>query len=190
MRLQNIEQLTPASKTQLLSSISNDICALLMCIGQHVEAGNLSQKNTEPLDEVIKMIRDTEVGYRRSLERGVRRLQRQKRWMRREYRGVVRGAETLGRMYRGRVQVLRERVGGMRAEMEMLRMRMEKKDKEKELEMEGKGKQMEEKMQIGREESSERNCGPVAQQDVEENDKEAQEEEADAEWEEESVKQD
>lgn len=163
MRLQNLEQLTPASKTKLLDSISNDICALLMCIGQHVEAGNLNQQNTEPLDEVIKMIRDTEVGYRRSLERGVRRLQREKRWMRREYRGVVRGAEMLGRTYRGRVQELRGRVGGLRAEMELLRIGMEKKDKEKEMEMEGKGKEMEEKMESGSEESPESKCGPVQQ---------------------------
>lgn len=112
-------------KTALLRSISDDLRALLMCIGQHVDAGNLDAKNTAPMDEVIRMIRDTEVGYRHSLERELRRSRKQKRWMRKEYRGVVMGSEVLGRTYRSKVQALRGVIRGLRVEVDRLESELE-----------------------------------------------------------------
>lgn len=106
-----------AAKAELLRSISNDLRALLMCIGQHVESGSLDNQTTAPLDEVITMIRDTEVGYRRSLERELRRSRKEKRWMRREYRGVVRSAGVLAKAYRAKVLALKGVVRGLRMNM-------------------------------------------------------------------------
>lgn len=140
MRLNGIEYMSQEGKTKLLRSISNDLRALLMCVGQHVDAGNLDTKSTAPLDEVIRMIRDTEIGYRRSLEKALRRSRRQKRWLRREYRGVVRSTEALARAYKAKVQAsqnvireLRVNTTGLENELEMLRF-----GKAKEAETEGK----------------------------------------------------
>lgn len=121
MRLQGIENKNPAAKVELLRSISNDLRALLMCIGQHVESGTLDSQTTAPLDEVITMIRDTEMGYRRTLEQALRRSRNEKRWMRREYRGVVRGAEVLARAYRAKVLTLEGVVRGLRMELAVVK---------------------------------------------------------------------
>lgn len=118
--------MTVEDKTALLRSISDDLRALLMCIGQHVDAGNLDAKSTAPMDEVIRMIRDTEVGYRHSLERELRRSQKQKRWMRKEYRSVVMGSEVLARTYRNKVQALRGVIRGLRLESESETLRLKK----------------------------------------------------------------
>lgn len=125
MRLQGIERMPTEDKTALLRSISDDLRALLMCIGQHVEAGNLDAKSTAPMDEVIRMIRDTEVEYRQSLERELRRSRKQKRWLRKEYGGVVTGSEVLARTYRSKVQTLRGVIRGLRMEVERLTSELE-----------------------------------------------------------------
>lgn len=125
MRLNGIEYMSQKEKAKLLRSISDDLRALLMCIGQHVDAGNLDAKTTAPLDEVIRMIRDTEIGYRRSLERGLRRAGKQKRWLRREYRRVVRNTEALARAYKIKVQVLKDEVRGLRVQIEGLEDELE-----------------------------------------------------------------
>lgn len=134
MRLNGIEHKSQKAKTELLHSISDDLRALLMCIGQHVEAGNLDAKSTAPLDEVIGMIRDTGIGYRRSLERRLRRSRKQKRWLQREYRGVVRSTEALARAYKAKVQTLKNVVRGLRMdaaelEIELERSRLGKREK-------------------------------------------------------------
>ena len=106
-----------AAKAELLRSISNDLRALLMCIGQPVESGSLDSQTTAPLDEVITIIRDTEGGYRRSLERELRQSRKEERWMRREYRGVVRSMGVLARAYRAKVLALKGVIRELRMEM-------------------------------------------------------------------------
>lgn len=154
MRLNGIEYMSQKGKTKLLRSISDDLRALLMCIGQHVDAGNLDAKTTAPLDEVIRMIRDTEIGYRRSLERGLRRSRKQKRWLRREYRGVVRSTEALARAYKTKVQVLKDEARGLRVQIEGL---------EDELEMLRLGKRMGKEAEAAEEEKTDtaRDCGEL-----------------------------
>lgn len=117
MRLQGIENMSHAAKAELLRSISNDLRALLMCIGQHVESASLDSQTTAPLDEVITIIRDTEAGYRRSLERELRQSRKEERWMRREYRGVVRSMGVLARAYRAKVLALKGVIRELQMEM-------------------------------------------------------------------------
>lgn len=129
MRLNGIEYMSQQGKTELLQSISDDLRALLMCVGRHVDAGNLDARSTAPLDEVISTIRDTEIGYRRSLEKRLRRTRKQKRRLRREYRGIVRSTDALARAYKAKVQALKDEVRRLRGdiirlegEVEMWRM--------------------------------------------------------------------
>ncbi|KAJ5087045.1 hypothetical protein NUU61_008352 [Penicillium alfredii] len=127
-KLQGMETKSSESKRQLMQSIADDICATFMKISEYAGAGTLRASHTEPIDNVVRVIRDTDVSFRRSLEQRVRRLRKEKRWLRREYRKVVRSTETLSRTYKERILVMRHRLHfsqknlvDLRAEHELLR---------------------------------------------------------------------
>ncbi|CAL5874292.1 uncharacterized protein PFLUO_LOCUS8582 [Penicillium psychrofluorescens] len=132
LRLEGLEQRSSPEKSELLHSIADDMSATLMCIAQHTEEGTLSTRHIEPIDRVIRIIRDTEVSQRRRLERRVRRLRGMRRWLRHEFRKMVKRAELVSRAWKnktatlkGNLQALQGEVTVMKRQCEMLQARME-----------------------------------------------------------------
>jgi hypothetical protein len=73
LRLSDINNLLSDQKTELINSVANDIAAAFIYIHRQAKAGNLTTTNTEPLENVIGIIRGTDVKYRRHLERKAER---------------------------------------------------------------------------------------------------------------------
>ncbi|KAI9932636.1 hypothetical protein MW887_008884 [Aspergillus wentii] len=132
MRLRNIETLSSSSKTALLKSIANDISAVFIYISKQSEAGNLSTKHTAPIDNVIRLIKGTEVSQRRMLERRVLRYERQasrlraeRRWIRGEFMKVVKRAEAVSERWREKVGKLSGDLDGTRRDLSLARREYE-----------------------------------------------------------------
>lgn len=79
LRLTNLHKYTPSAKKRLMQSIATDIKATLICIANQARVGNLTARQTAPVNEVIRIIRDTDVAERRRLENRVARHRRQAR---------------------------------------------------------------------------------------------------------------
>ncbi|BDD63752.1 hypothetical protein MPDQ_007182 [Monascus purpureus] len=104
LRLALLPSLSPSQKTALVSSISTDIAATFIYIAKAAETGLLDSENTESLDTVIRMIKDTAISrrerleekvasYQRRLRRYRRKYKRRMRWVRMEFRNVVSRAD-------------------------------------------------------------------------------------------------
>ncbi|KAJ5814565.1 hypothetical protein N7474_006342 [Penicillium riverlandense] len=135
LRLEGLEKRSSLEKAQLVYSIADDMSATLMCIAQHTEEGTLSARHIEPIDRVIRIVRDTEVSQRRRLERRVRRLRGRRRWLRREFRKMIKRAELVSVAWKnkattlkGNLQALQSEVASMRRQCEMLRAYMEQRE--------------------------------------------------------------
>jgi hypothetical protein len=113
LRLSNIEQLSSEKKTELIRSVADDITAVFVYIARQSEAGNLTTTNTEPINDVISIIKDTEVKHRQKLEEKVAQYRRATQRLRKE-RQCLR--VQLGRITK-RTQVA---VGGWEAKMDEL----------------------------------------------------------------------
>ncbi|THC88301.1 hypothetical protein EYZ11_012255 [Aspergillus tanneri] len=113
MRLQDIESLSPASKSATIRSIANDISSVFIRIYKLVDRGILSSKHTAPIDEVIQIITRVEGSHRRMLGRTIRRYQRrakqwrrEKRWMRRQFGEFVKRSDAMHGRWKKRVEKL------------------------------------------------------------------------------------
>ncbi|KAN0068219.1 hypothetical protein V8E54_013789 [Elaphomyces granulatus] len=73
LRLSDINNLLSDQKTELINSVANDIVAAFIYIHRQAKAGNLTTTNTEPLENVIDIIKGTDAKYRRHLERKAER---------------------------------------------------------------------------------------------------------------------
>jgi hypothetical protein len=121
LRLEHVEEKSPAAKGELVHSIAEDICATFICIARHTEAGTLENAQTRVIDNVIKTIRDTDVERRIFLERKVRRLRMERRFLRREHAATVGQADALACGYRNKVQGLTHLLREARGEVVQLR---------------------------------------------------------------------
>lgn len=127
LRLQNLPSLPPHTKTALLASIAHDMRATFIYIAKQAEAGTLSPDNTAPLNEVLTIIKDTDMRRRESLERRleryekrIERLRGERAWMRREFGGVVGRVEGVQGRWREREGGLRRALEGVRGEYAVL----------------------------------------------------------------------
>jgi hypothetical protein len=85
LRLDNIDWLSSDQKTELISSVANDISAAFIYIAKQAEAGNLTAAHTASINDVIKTIRDTEAKQRRRLEQKIARYRKAAwRWRRKK----------------------------------------------------------------------------------------------------------
>ncbi|KAL1877806.1 hypothetical protein Plec18167_004775 [Paecilomyces lecythidis] len=130
MRLTNIDTLPSRSKTSLINSIATDISATFIYIAKQAEAGNLSTIHTGPINDVIGIIKDTEVAHREALERKLarykrveRRLRRERKWMRRELMGLTKKAREVVEDLKLKVHGVSEELGEAREELELVRER-------------------------------------------------------------------
>jgi hypothetical protein len=101
LRLSDIDELPSDQKTELISSIANDISAAFIYIARLAEAGSLTATHTMSMDNVIRTIKDTGVKHRRRLERKVARYRRaalrwrkEKIWHRRQLKGTASRIQT------------------------------------------------------------------------------------------------
>ncbi|KAJ5308636.1 hypothetical protein PENANT_c053G02920 [Penicillium antarcticum] len=130
-RLENLENQTSQTKKELMNSIAQDICATFTCIAKHAEAGNLEDQHTDVIDNVIKMIRGTDVRTRHRLEMRERRLRRERNWLRMKHLKMSRDVNDLSGLYRKKMRdfnaALRKRNGEieqLRAERELLMVKI------------------------------------------------------------------
>jgi hypothetical protein len=77
-RLDNLERKSSEAKGKVLQSIAQDICDTFMIIARYTEAGVLQDKHTRTIDNVIMIIRDTDVKQRRFLEKTNRQLRKER----------------------------------------------------------------------------------------------------------------
>ncbi|KAL1981998.1 hypothetical protein VTN96DRAFT_1964 [Rasamsonia emersonii] len=117
LRLSNIERLSPDQKTELVRSVANDITAVFIYIARQAEAGNLTTANTEPINDVISVIRDTEVKHRQKLEdklaryeRAAQRRRRERRWLRVELGRVIRRTKVAAASWKTKTDELTARL--------------------------------------------------------------------------------
>lgn len=95
LRLEGLEFMSPQAKSRLMDSIAADISAIFISIKQHVESGILQDIQTRVIDEVIKLIRDTDVNCRRGLMRRVRHLHRDRKWIHARHMKLTRRSHRL-----------------------------------------------------------------------------------------------
>ncbi|KAJ5823691.1 hypothetical protein N7447_006031 [Penicillium robsamsonii] len=106
LRLENLEQQTSTMKGELMASIAADICATFISIAKYSEEGTLQAKHTGVIDKVIQTIRDTDVKYRHLLDRQVRGLRKERKWIRKKYSRLAGQADGLGRTYQTKARKL------------------------------------------------------------------------------------
>ncbi|KAJ5505271.1 Isopropylmalate dehydrogenase [Penicillium expansum] len=120
LRLENLEQQTSAEKGELMVSIAADICATFISIAKYSEDGTLQAQHTGVIDNVIQTIRDTDVKQRHLLDRQVRRLRKERNWVRKKYSRLVGQADALGRAYQTKMRKLRISLREAQAEVARL----------------------------------------------------------------------
>lgn len=133
LRITHLRHLSSRTKKTLLRSIASDITAAFILIAQHAETGVLGRKHTAPINSVIETIKDTETSQRelladsvRKYKRRVRRMRREKAWMRSKLGTVVQGIHEMVGVWREkgrRFEGIVEELGALRRECEMLRAR-------------------------------------------------------------------
>lgn len=135
LRLTQLNRHSSRTKKALIQSLATDISTAFILIAQLSEAGHLRRKHTSPINDVISIIKDTEASQREMLEDAVRkykqrtrRNRREKEWMQREFRGVLKTLKSVNKMLGAwrertrRVEAVAEELGAVRRECEMLRM--------------------------------------------------------------------
>lgn len=120
LRLENLEQQTSAEKGELMVSIAADICATFISIAKYSEDGTLQAQHTGVIDNVIQTIRGTDVKQRHLLDRQVRRLRKERNWVRKKYSRLVGQADALGRAYQTKMRKLRISLREAQAEVARL----------------------------------------------------------------------
>lgn len=134
LRLAQLNRHSSRTKKALIQSLATDISSAFILIAQQSEAGHLRRKHTGPINDVVSLIKDTENSQREMLEdavrkykRRTRRSRREKEWMQREFRGVVKTLKSVNKMLGvwrervKRVEAVAEELGAVRRECEMLR---------------------------------------------------------------------
>jgi SMC interacting uncharacterized protein involved in chromosome segregation len=127
LRLENLEHQTSTTKSELMASIAADICATFISIAKYSEEGVLQAQHTSVIDKVIQTIRDTDVKQRHLLDRQVRRLRKERKWIRKKYSRLAGQADGLSRAYQTKMRQLtislreaQEEVAHLRRERDML----------------------------------------------------------------------
>ncbi|KAJ5260894.1 hypothetical protein N7524_008527 [Penicillium chrysogenum] len=127
LRLENLEHQTSTTKRELMASIAADICATFISIAKYSEEGILQAQHTDVIDKVIQTIRDTDVKQRHLLDRQVRRLRKERKWIRKKYSRLAGQADGLSRAYQTKMRKLsislheaREEVARLQRERDML----------------------------------------------------------------------
>jgi SMC interacting uncharacterized protein involved in chromosome segregation len=110
-----------------MASIVADICATFISIAKYSEEGVLQAQHTSVIDKVIQTIRDTDVKQRHLLDRQVRQLRKERKWIRKKYSRLAGQADGLSRAYQTKMRQLsislreaREEVAHLRRERGML----------------------------------------------------------------------
>ncbi|KAJ5393147.1 uncharacterized protein N7487_010788 [Penicillium crustosum] len=134
LRLENLEQQTSTTKGELMASVAADICATFISIAKYSEEGTLQAQHTGVIDNVIQTIRDTDVKQRHLLDRQVRRMRKERKWIRKKYSRLAGQADALGRAYQTKMRKLstslreaRGEVARLQNERDMLRACLKKK---------------------------------------------------------------
>jgi SMC interacting uncharacterized protein involved in chromosome segregation len=107
-----------------MASIAADICATFISIAKYSEDGTLHAKHTGVIDMVIQTIRDTDVKQRHLLDRQVRRLRKEKKWIRKKYSRLAGQADGLGRTYQTKARKLK--IALREAQGEVMRLQNER----------------------------------------------------------------
>lgn len=121
MRLQGLEHRSTTEKTEVLTSIADDMQATLWCISRHLQSGNLTGKNTRPIDNMLRILHGPEHKKRRRLKRKIRRLQEQSDWVRQEQRKLLDATDQVVNMYKAKTETHRQRMRRLREEFESLK---------------------------------------------------------------------
>ncbi|KAJ5700771.1 hypothetical protein N7536_003784 [Penicillium majusculum] len=120
LRLENLEQQTSTTKSELMVSVAADICATFISIAKYSEEGTLQAQHTGVIDNVIQTIRDTDVKQRHLLDRQVRRLRKERNWIRKRYSRLASQTDALGRTYQTKMRKLRTSLSEARGEVARL----------------------------------------------------------------------
>lgn len=125
MRLQGLESMSDLQKTELVASISTDIRAFILCLREHINAGNIDIQHTRSFENVVKLIQGTDLMHRKMLIQKVRRLRKERRSTREDLRQFYRKADELAREQMSQVRGLKERVQEIRKEMGILQWELD-----------------------------------------------------------------
>ena len=125
MRLQGLESMSDLQKTELVASISTDIRAFILCLREHINAGNIDIQHTRSFDNVVDLIQGTDLTHRKMLIRKVRHLRKERRSAREGLRQFYRNADELAREQMSQVRELKERVQEIRKEMGILQWELD-----------------------------------------------------------------
>lgn len=153
LRLTQLSRLSSRTKKTLVHSIATDISDAFILIAHHAEAGHLTSKHTGPINDVIEIIKETEISQRRRLEESVRKYRRQVRkirrekmmvegereCMRREFGRMVKRTEETLEAWKERARAfegIAEGMGNVQREFEILRARGLAGEREREREKE------------------------------------------------------
>ncbi|CAI7577656.1 unnamed protein product [Penicillium palitans] len=124
LRLENLEQQTSTAKGELMISVAADICATFISIAKYSEEGTLQAQHTGVIDNVKQ---------RHLLDRQVRRLRKERNWIRKKYSRLAGQADGLGRAYQTKMRKLstslreaRGEVARLQSERDMLRACLKK----------------------------------------------------------------
>ncbi|KAJ5758288.1 uncharacterized protein N7511_006982 [Penicillium nucicola] len=121
LRLENLEAQSSQGKKEPMQSIAQDICTTFTCIAKYAEAGKLEAQHTNVIDDVIKMIRDTDIKTRHRLEKQERRLRRERDWLRMKHIKVIREINEMSGVYQKKMRDLRDKVRDLNREVQQLR---------------------------------------------------------------------
>lgn len=125
LRLANLESQAPQIKSELMQSIAEDISATFILVSRHVAAGTLEHRQTDILDNVIRTIRDTDLGRRKLLERETRRLRKERNWLRKRHSTMAGEMDALATGYNKKMQELRTLLRETRGEVVRLQKERE-----------------------------------------------------------------
>ncbi|KAJ6126578.1 hypothetical protein N7523_002190 [Penicillium sp. IBT 18751x] len=120
MRLQGLENMSKRQKTELVDSILTDIRALILCLREHINTGNIDIQHTRSFDSLINLIQQTDLTHRRMLVRKVRRLRKERHRVRKDLRQFYQNVDELARKQMSQVRKLKGRLQDSRKKMAIL----------------------------------------------------------------------
>lgn len=120
-RLEGLADRSPTEKTEVLTSIADDMQATLWCISRHLEVGNLTSENTKPIEDMIRLVHGPETKRRRRLKRKMRLLQKENNLVLQEQQELLDATDGVLNMYKTKVETCQQEMRRLRKEFKSVK---------------------------------------------------------------------
>ncbi|KAJ5379746.1 uncharacterized protein N7496_002174 [Penicillium cataractarum] len=117
LRVEQAKHMTPEAKTRLMNTIVDDLVASVGLINEYHRNGTLSDENIFQVSTMMQSIRHNNAKVEGRWDEKIERLRRDRRQVQRDYRDLARQMDVMGQKYAGKVKVLEGQVEALKKQI-------------------------------------------------------------------------